>query len=73
MLHESIKEWIAIRPEIEEFLIQKHNIEKEKIKVIYNPINEEKFLNSKKEENYLLFVGTIDYLRKNTHLIQFYV
>jgi glycosyltransferase involved in cell wall biosynthesis len=64
--HESIKEWIAIRPEIEQFLIIEHDIPEEQIKVIYNPIDNEKFQKSSKEENYLLFVGTVDYLRKAT-------
>jgi len=64
--HESIKEWIAIRPEIEQFLIIEHDIPEEDIKVIYNPIDNEKFQKSTKEENYLLFVGTVDYLRKPT-------
>lgn len=64
--HESIKKWIAIRPEIEQFLIIEHDIPEEDVKVIYNPIDNEKFVSSKKESNYLLFVGTIDYLRKKT-------
>ena len=64
--HESIKKWIAIRPEIEQSLIIEHDIPEEEIEVIYNPIDNEKFQKSIKEENYILFVGTIDYLRKST-------
>ena len=37
------------------------------IEVIYNPIDNEKFKpKSVKEENFILFVGTIDYLRRET-------
>ena len=63
--HESIKHYIAVRPTIKTFLIQRHRIPPEKISVIYNPIDEERFQPSRmKSCNSLLFVGTIDYLRK---------
>ena len=65
--HESIKKYIAIRPEIKEHIIDKFQINKDLIEVIYNPIDNDKFKpKSVKEENYVLFVGTIDYLRKET-------
>ena len=65
VLHESIKHYIAVRPTIKTFLIQKHHIPPEKISVIYNPIDEERFQVSQMEPcNSLLFVGTIDYLRR---------
>jgi hypothetical protein len=39
------------------------------IEVIYNPVDNEKFKQKKVSgENYILFVGTIDYLRKNSIL-----
>jgi glycosyltransferase involved in cell wall biosynthesis len=65
-----IKKYIAIRPEIKEHITQKFNIEEDKVEVIYNPIDEEKFkvVNTTKNNNkkIILFVGTIDYLRKET-------
>jgi glycosyltransferase involved in cell wall biosynthesis len=65
--HESIKKYIAIRPEIKDYLIDFFQIPDENIEVIYNPIDNEKFKpNPIKEENSVLFVGTIDYLRKET-------
>jgi len=65
--HNSIKKYIAIRPEIKEHIINKFEIPEEMIEVIYNPIDNEKFKSKQvKEENYVLFVGTIDYLRKET-------
>jgi glycosyltransferase involved in cell wall biosynthesis len=65
--HESIKKYIAIRPEIKEHLINKFNIESDKIEVVYNPVDENKFYNKNiKSENYILFVGSIDYLREST-------
>jgi len=65
--HDTIKHYIAIRPEIKEKLINVHNIDEDKISVIYNPVDEVKFHNKNlKNENYILFVGTIDYLREQT-------
>lgn len=65
--HNSIKKYIAIRPEIQSNLINKFNISKDNISVIYNPIDEDKFKPAEvKQYNCVLFVGTIDYLRKNT-------
>ena len=65
--HDTIKHYIAIRPEIKEKLVNVHGINEENISVIYNPIDENKFYNKNlKDENYILFVGTIDYLREQT-------
>ena len=65
--HESIKKYIAIRPEIKNNLINNFEIPSESIEVIYNPIDENKFkIKNSQTKNYVLFVGTIDYLRKNT-------
>jgi glycosyltransferase involved in cell wall biosynthesis len=65
-----IKKYIAIRPEIKEHLINSFGIEPEKIEVIYNPIDSKKFKvvndNKKRDKKRILFVGTIDYLRKET-------
>jgi glycosyltransferase involved in cell wall biosynthesis len=65
--HDSIKRYIAIRPEIKEHIINNFSISENIIDVVYNPIDETKFYNRNlKSENYILFVGSIDYLRKNT-------
>jgi glycosyltransferase involved in cell wall biosynthesis len=65
----SIKKYIAIRPEIKSHLIDKFSIPENMIEVIYNPIDNEKFQPKDiPSENYVLFVGTIDYLRKETIL-----
>ena len=65
-----IKKYIAIRPEIKNHIVEKFNIESEKVEVIYNPIDEQKFkiVNTpkSKDKKRILFVGTIDYLRKET-------
>jgi hypothetical protein len=68
--HESIKKYIAIRPEIKDHIIDKFEIPEEQIDVIYNPIDNDKFKPKPlvKTENSVLFVGTIDYLRKETIL-----
>ena len=65
--HESIKKYIAIRPEIKEHLINKFEIPEEKIEIIYNPVDNEKFKPKQlKTQDAVLFVGTIDYLRRET-------
>jgi hypothetical protein len=65
----TIKKYIAIRPEIKTHIVNKFEISEEMVDVIYNPVDNEKF-NPKniKDDNYVLFVGTIDYLRKDTIL-----
>ena len=67
VIHNSIKKYIAIRPEIKEHIITNFNISEDIVDTTYNPIDETKFYNKNlKSENYILFVGSIDYLRKNT-------
>jgi glycosyltransferase involved in cell wall biosynthesis len=69
VIHNTIKKFIAIRPEIKEHLTQNFSIPENMIEVIYNPVDNEKFKQKKVSgENYILFVGTIDYLRKNSIL-----
>ena len=63
--NDSVKKYIAIRPEIKEH-IQNFDIPEEDIEIIYNPVDNNKFTSeNNKTENYVLFVGTIDYLREN--------
>jgi hypothetical protein len=68
--HESIKKYIAIRPEIKDHIVNKFEIPEESVDVIYNPLDNEKFKpkSNVKVENAVLFVGSIDYLRKETIL-----
>ena len=66
---DTIKKYIAIRPEIKEHMVNNFEIPEEMIEVIYNPVDNEKFKpKDVSEKNYVLFVGTIDYLRKETIL-----
>jgi len=65
--HKSIKKYIAIRPEIKEHLIENFEILENDIEIIYNPVDEKKFTRKNlNQENYILFVGTVDYLRRDT-------
>jgi len=67
IISDSVEKYIAIRPEIKDHLINNFNISTELIDVIYNPIDVERFnIKNTKDNNYILFVGTIDELRKNT-------
>jgi glycosyltransferase involved in cell wall biosynthesis len=67
VVHQSIKKYIAIRPEIKDHIVSNFNIPDNMVDVIYNPIDETKFFNKNlNSENYVLFVGSIDYLREKT-------
>jgi hypothetical protein len=62
-----VKKYITIRESISDYIINGWNIPKEMVTTIYNPIDYERFkpYNCKVKSS-ILFVGTIDYLRKNT-------
>jgi hypothetical protein len=65
--HKSIKKYIAIRPEIKQNIIDNFDISENDINIIYNPIDGEKFKpQNTPSQNSILFVGTIDNLRKNS-------
>jgi hypothetical protein len=66
-IHDSIQKYICIRPEIQKHIIDKFKIDISNTDVIYNPIDTKRFntINTKTYP-YVLFVGTIDYLRENT-------
>lgn len=67
IIHENIKKYITIRPEIQTHIIKNFWVPENKTCVIYNPIDTSKFnTNDTTSGNYTLFVGTIDYLRQNT-------
>ena len=68
--HESIKKYIAIRPEIKDHIVNNFEIPEEQVDIIYNPVDNDKFKPKPtvKSETSVLFVGTIDYLRKETIL-----
>jgi glycosyltransferase involved in cell wall biosynthesis len=65
--HFTIFNYIAIRPEIKNHLIKNFGIPENQIEIIYNPIDNTRFNTQNTEnKNAVLFVGTIDHLRKNT-------
>ena len=66
-IHNSIKKYICIRPEIQKHVVDNFNVVESDTEVIYNPIDTKRFnTNNIKNYPYVLFVGTIDYLRENT-------
>ena len=67
IINDTIKKYICIRPEIQTYITEKFNIPLSETKVIYNPIDTDRF-NTKniKDGGYVLFVGTLDYLRETT-------
>lgn len=65
VLHPTIHRFIAIRPEIKEYL-KNFQIPAENIEVIYNPIDETRFYQKNlPSENFVLFVGSLEHLRRN--------
>jgi glycosyltransferase involved in cell wall biosynthesis len=67
VINETIKKYICIRPEIQYHISSKFNIPLSDTKVIYNPIDTDRFNNKNTKDNgYVLFVGTLDYLRETT-------
>jgi len=70
IISDKIGKYIAIRPEIKDFLVNSFEIPEVKVNVVYNPIDNTRFnTNYTKTEvgksKKILFVGTIDYLRRN--------
>jgi glycosyltransferase involved in cell wall biosynthesis len=67
VIDETIKKYICIRPEIQKHITTNFNIQLENTEVVYNPIDTNRF-NTKniKDDGYVLFVGSIDYLRETT-------
>ena len=65
-----IKKYIAIRPEIKDYIVNSFGIEEDSVSVVYNPIDSDRFRVNpnppKRFNKRVLFVGTIDYLRRNT-------
>jgi pyruvyltransferase len=67
VIDNTIVKYITIRPEISDKIINQNGVEPNKVELIYNPLDNNRF-NTKNtiDKNYILFVGTIDYLRENT-------
>ena len=69
VIHENVKKYITIRESISDYVCEGWDIPKEKVSVIYNPIDSDRFKQyNNPSKKVTLFVGTIDYLRKNTIL-----
>jgi len=68
VVDDKIKKYIAIRPSIKDYMINDFNIEEDKIDVVYNLFDKSRFSVKKIEsgvnKKVTLFVGTMDYLRK---------
>jgi len=65
--HFTIFKYIAVRPEIKDFIVKNFGISPSMIEIIYNPIDDKRFNSeNSSDKNYVLFVGTLDYLREKT-------
>mgnify|MGYP001563403951 CR=1 FL=1 len=69
VINNNIKKYIAIRPEIKEYIVNEHGVDPNKVDVIYNPIDYKRFYKknvvSNRKNKRILSISTIDYLRKN--------
>ncbi len=72
IVDEKIKKYIAIRPSIKDYIVNNFDISEDKVDVIYNLFDKSKFIPKKLENGtnnkVTLFVGTMDYLRKESIL-----
>ena len=69
VVSEKVSGYVAIRPSIKEYLKSEFNIDSSNIEVIYNPFDTSRFKPKKVEKTnkkITLFVGTMDYLRKES-------
>jgi len=64
ILHESIKHYIAITPNVKEHLCNTTSIPKDQITIVANPIDGKRFnTDNTKDDGYILLCGSINYLR----------
>ena len=68
VINNNIKQYVAIRPSIKDHMIDKFDIPEDNIEVIYNLFDKGKFsdvkVNKGTDKEVTLFVGTMDYLRR---------
>jgi len=68
IVNDNVMKYIAIRPSIKNYLKTEFDIDDDMVEVIYNPFDKSKFKPSDSqtinEKEKILFVGTMDYLRK---------
>lgn len=69
VISDQIQKYICIRPEIQDYICNNFNIDKDKTCIIYNPFDTDRFKKyplPKTDKKRVLFVGTIDYLRQQS-------
>ncbi len=67
VVDDKVKHYVAIRPSIKKYINEKFDVPNENIEVIYNPFDTKRFTPKEppsNEKETILFVGTMDYLRK---------
>jgi hypothetical protein len=66
VVDDKIKRYVAIRPSIKRHLKENYQISDDRLSMIRNPIDGDRFnTNSVTNEGFVLFVGTVDYLREH--------
>jgi len=67
IVDDRVKKYISIRPSIKQYIVEEFGVNDENIEVIYNPFDTTRFTKKESpnnEKEVILFVGTMDYLRK---------
>ena len=75
VIDKRVKRYVAIRPSIKKYITEEFEVAEDNIDVIYNPFDTKRFTPKESptnEKETILFVGTMDYLRKLPieHLIE---
>lgn len=66
LMYNNVYKYITIRSTIKDKLLNQYNISSNKIEIIYNPIDNTRFNdNNISDNNFALFIGTMNHLRKN--------
>lgn len=65
IIHPNVKGYIAIRQSIKDHLVENFKIEEDKIEVIGNPVDTDRFnTENTADDGFILFVGSYDHLRR---------
>jgi len=72
VIHNNIKQYVAIRPSIKDYIVDNFNVSENNVETIYNFFDKGRFTNKSldkgTDKEVILFAGTMDYLRKESIL-----
>lgn len=72
VVHDNIKQYVAIRPSIKDYIVDNFEVPESKVETIYNFFDKGRFTNKTldkgTDKEVILFAGTMDYLRRESIL-----